>query len=189
MLSQSDPACPRDTADSRFVFSMNETRPRFTFLFFPVDHSLDAHLVDLLSARRRCSDGFATKAAPAKKKRPAGRLRWRDRVLFWDGNLVAKQSAHHAAEESAGATTAAIVAAAATGGQCIELTQPGETAIITSTGGKITIHKTSTRPWTFASSCAAAAGLCSVTDLADATPAITPPVQDGSDPTGMLCGR
>jgi hypothetical protein len=77
----------------------------------------------------------------------------------------------------------------ATGGQCIELTQPGETAIITSTGGKVTIHKTSTPPWTFASNCGAAAGLCSVTDLADATPAITPPVQDGSDPTGMLCGR
>ena len=28
--------------------------------------------------------------------------------------------------------------------QCIELTQPGDTAIITSTGGKITIHKTNT---------------------------------------------
>ena len=77
----------------------------------------------------------------------------------------------------------------ATGGACIELTQPGETAIITSTGnGKVTIHKASTPPWTFASSCGAAAGLCSVTDLADATPAVTP-VQDSSDPTGMLCGR
>jgi hypothetical protein len=77
----------------------------------------------------------------------------------------------------------------ATGGACIELTEPGETAIITSTGnGKVTIHKTSTPPWTFASTCGAAAGLCSVTDLADATPAVTP-VQDSSDPTGTLCGR
>jgi ferric-dicitrate binding protein FerR (iron transport regulator) len=77
----------------------------------------------------------------------------------------------------------------AIGGPCIELTEPGETAIITSTGnGKVTIHKASTPPWTFASNCAAAAGLCSVTDLADATPAVTP-VQDSGDPTGMLCGR
>jgi ferric-dicitrate binding protein FerR (iron transport regulator) len=77
----------------------------------------------------------------------------------------------------------------AIGGPCIELTEPGETAIITSTGnGRNAIHKSSTPPWTFASSCAAAAGLCSVTDLADASPAVTP-VQDSSDPTGILCGR
>jgi hypothetical protein len=66
------------------------------------------------------------------------------------------------------------------GGQCVELTQPGETAIITSAG----IQKTNTPPWTFASSCGAAAGLCAVTNFADATPP-----GDGSDPTGMLCGR
>jgi hypothetical protein len=78
----------------------------------------------------------------------------------------------------------------ATGGQCVELTEPGETAVITSAGnGRSTIHKSSTPPWTFASNCGAAAGLCSVTDLADATPTVTPPVQDNSDPTGMLCGR
>jgi hypothetical protein len=70
------------------------------------------------------------------------------------------------------------------GGQCVELTQPGETAIITSAGGKVTIQKTNTPPWTFASNCGAAAGLCTVTNFADATP-----VDDGSDPTGMLCGR
>ena len=75
------------------------------------------------------------------------------------------------------------------GGQCIELLLPGDTAIITSAGGKITIQKTNAPPWTFAANCAAAAGLCTVTDLADATPTITPPVDDGSDPTGMLCGR
>jgi hypothetical protein len=73
--------------------------------------------------------------------------------------------------------------------QCIQLTQPGDTAIITSTGGRTTIQKTSNPPWTFAATCAAAAGLCSVTDYADATPTVTPPVDDGSDPTGMLCGR
>jgi hypothetical protein len=70
------------------------------------------------------------------------------------------------------------------GGQCVELTQPGETAIIISAGGKVTIQKTNTPPWTFASNCGAAAGLCTVTNFADATPG-----DDGSDPTGMLCGR
>jgi hypothetical protein len=69
--------------------------------------------------------------------------------------------------------------------QCIDLTQPGDTAIISSAGGKITILKTNNPPWTFASTCGAAAGLCSTTRYADATP----PVDDGSDPTGMLCGR
>ena len=69
-------------------------------------------------------------------------------------------------------------------GQCVELTLPGQTAIITSSGGKVTIQKINTPPWTFASNCAAAAGLCTVTNFADATPP-----GDGSDPTGMLCGR
>ena len=73
--------------------------------------------------------------------------------------------------------------------QCIQLTQPGDTAIITSADGKITIKKTNTPPWTFAKTCGAAAGLCSTTQYADATPMVTPPVDDGSDPTGMLCGR
>ena len=75
------------------------------------------------------------------------------------------------------------------GGQCIDLTQPGDTAIITSVNGRVTIQKTNNPPWTFAAACAAAAGLCTVTDYADATPTVTPPVDDGSDPTGMLCGR
>jgi hypothetical protein len=74
------------------------------------------------------------------------------------------------------------------GGQCIDLTQPGDTAVITSTGGRVTIQKTNNPPWTFAATCAAAAGLCTVTDLADATPAVTP-VDDSSDPTAILCGR
>src|SRR5436309_209531 len=45
---------------------------------------------------------------------------------------------------------------------------------------------TTNPPWTFAATCAAAAGLCAVSDFADASPATTPPVDD---PTGMLCGR
>ena len=71
--------------------------------------------------------------------------------------------------------------------QCIDLTKPGDTAIITFADGKYTIQKSSTPPWTFA--CGAAAGLCNTTQYADAAPTITPPVDDGSDPTGMLCGR
>ena len=77
----------------------------------------------------------------------------------------------------------------ATGGPCIELTQPGDTAVITSTGGKVKIQKVNVPPWTFAANCAALAGLCSATNFAQATPVVTPPVDDGSDPTGMLCGR
>ncbi len=73
--------------------------------------------------------------------------------------------------------------------ECIQLTKPGDTAVITVSGGKTTIKKTSTPPWTFAKTCGAAAGLCSTTQYADATPVVTPPVDDGSDPTGMLCGR
>jgi hypothetical protein len=75
-----------------------------------------------------------------------------------------------------------------TSGQCIDLTEPGDTAVITSAGGKITIQKTNTPPWTFAANCAAATGLCAVTQFADAGP-VTPLVDNGGDPTGMLCGR
>src|SRR5712672_1246365 len=41
--------------------------------------------------------------------------------------------------------------------QCIQLTQPGDTAVITSTGGKVSITKTNTPPWTFAANCTASA--------------------------------
>jgi hypothetical protein len=68
--------------------------------------------------------------------------------------------------------------------QCVELTQPGETAIITTTGGRTTITKASSSPWNFAAACAAAAGLCTVTDYADATPPAAPPIDDNG-----LCGR
>lgn len=70
-------------------------------------------------------------------------------------------------------------------GQCVQLTQPGETAVITSTGGKVSIAKSNTPPWTFAANCAASAGLCAVNQYAGASPTITPAVQDD----GMLCGR
>jgi hypothetical protein len=70
--------------------------------------------------------------------------------------------------------------------ECIQLTRPGDTAIITASGGRSTIKKTNNPPWTFAATCSAAAGLCSKTQYADAAPVI---VDDGSDPTGMLCGR
>src|SRR5712664_1774430 len=42
--------------------------------------------------------------------------------------------------------------------QCVQLTQPGDTAVITSTGGKVSITKTNTPPWTFAANCTASAG-------------------------------
>jgi ferric-dicitrate binding protein FerR (iron transport regulator) len=73
--------------------------------------------------------------------------------------------------------------------ECIQLLNPGDTAVITLSGGKTTIKKTNNPPWTFAKSCSAAAGLCSATQYASASPTVTPPVDDGSDPTGMLCGR
>jgi hypothetical protein len=66
--------------------------------------------------------------------------------------------------------------------QCVQLTQPGDTAIITATGnGRAAIKKSNTPSWTFAATCASAAGLCTVNDFADATP--------GVDYTGILCGR
>ena len=65
-------------------------------------------------------------------------------------------------------------------GQCIALTQPGETVVIISTNGKVTTQKLSTPPWSFAANCQAAPGLCTVTQYADATP---------GDPAGMLCGH
>jgi hypothetical protein len=69
--------------------------------------------------------------------------------------------------------------------QCIQLERPGDTAIITSSanGRRSTISKTNTPPWTFAAACASSAGLCTVTDLAQAS--LPPP----SDDPGMLCGR
>ena len=75
----------------------------------------------------------------------------------------------------------------AIGGACIELINPGDTAVITSTGNKTTTKKFGTPPWTFAANCAAAPGLCTVTQYAEAAP--PPPADGGSDDTGALCGR
>jgi hypothetical protein len=69
--------------------------------------------------------------------------------------------------------------------QCIQLTQAGDTAVITVTGGKTTIQKTHGSGWNFAATCALAAGLCAFSSYADASPTFTPPVDDG----GILCGR
>ena len=63
---------------------------------------------------------------------------------------------------------------------------PATPPSLPSSGGKSTIKKTNNPPWTFAATCNAAAGLCSTTQYADASSVI---VDDGSDPTGMLCGR
>lgn len=68
--------------------------------------------------------------------------------------------------------------------QCIQLTKPGDTAIITSVAGSTTIKKTNNSPWTFAQTCSAAAGLCTPTQYASASS-----IDESSDPTGMLCGR
>ena len=71
-------------------------------------------------------------------------------------------------------------------GVCVQLLLPGDSAIITaSSGGKATIQKFNSPPWSFAANCAAAAGLCTVSQYADAA---TPGTfyDDGS---GMLCGR
>ena len=76
----------------------------------------------------------------------------------------------------------------AVGGACTELTHPGDTVVITSTGGKVTTHKSGTPPWSFAANCAALAGLCAVTQYAEAAPPAEPR-DDGGEPTGMLCGR
>jgi hypothetical protein len=65
--------------------------------------------------------------------------------------------------------------------QCIQLTQPGDTAVISLTGGNTTIKKTNTPTWTFAQTCAAASGLCTVNKFASNEP--------GQDFTGILCGR
>jgi hypothetical protein len=72
-------------------------------------------------------------------------------------------------------------------GQCIDLLQPGDTAVITSANGRVAIQKTNNPAWTFAAICGAAAGLCSTTQYADASPANAP--GGGNDPTGVLCGR
>jgi len=76
----------------------------------------------------------------------------------------------------------------AIGGACTELTHPGDTAVITTTGGRNTTKKFGKPPWTFAATCAGAPGLCTVSQYAEA--AQPPPAADnGPGETGALCGR
>jgi hypothetical protein len=73
------------------------------------------------------------------------------------------------------------------GGQCVDLLNPGDTAIITATGGKIQITRSSSPPWTFASACAANSALCSQTMYAEATIPGTPEID--VDFASALCGK
>lgn len=67
--------------------------------------------------------------------------------------------------------------------QCVQLSQAGDTAVITIADGKTTIRKTHNSSWSFASTCAAAAGLCTVSQFADAKPTTV------GDPNSTLCGQ
>jgi hypothetical protein len=69
------------------------------------------------------------------------------------------------------------------GGQFVDLLNPGDTAVITSTGGKIQITRTSSPPWTFASACAGNAALCSQTRFAELAREID------VDFASALCGK
>jgi hypothetical protein len=73
------------------------------------------------------------------------------------------------------------------GGQCVDLLNPGDSAVITSTGGKIQISKVNTPPFTFASACAANSALCSQTTYAQASIPGTPEID--VDFASALCGK
>jgi hypothetical protein len=73
------------------------------------------------------------------------------------------------------------------GGQCVDLLNPGDSAVITSTGGKIQIAKVSTPPFTFAAACAANSALCSQTTFAQASIPGTPEID--VDFASALCGK
>ncbi len=73
------------------------------------------------------------------------------------------------------------------GGQCVDLLNPGDSVVITSTGGKIQLTKTSSPPWTFAGACAANAALCSPTTFAQTTMPGTPEID--VDFASALCGK
>jgi hypothetical protein len=74
------------------------------------------------------------------------------------------------------------------GGQCVDLLNPGDTAVITTaTNGKIQITKASSPPWTFAGACAANAALCGQTTYAELTVPGTPEID--VDFASALCGK
>jgi hypothetical protein len=73
------------------------------------------------------------------------------------------------------------------GRQCVDLLNPGESVVITATGGKIQITKMSSPPWTFAGACAANSALCSRTRYAELTLPGTPEID--VDFASALCGK
>jgi FecR protein len=73
------------------------------------------------------------------------------------------------------------------GGQCVDLLNPGDSAIITLTNGKIQITKTSSPPFSFASACTANPALCSQTRYAELTIPGTPEID--VDFASALCGK
>jgi hypothetical protein len=73
------------------------------------------------------------------------------------------------------------------GRQFVDLLHPGDSVIITATGGKIQITKVSSPPWTFASACAANSALCSRTSYAELTLPGTPAID--VDFASALCGK
>ncbi|HYW65047.1 MAG TPA: FecR family protein [Bradyrhizobium sp.] len=72
-------------------------------------------------------------------------------------------------------------------GQCVDLLNPRDTAIINLTNGKIQIAKTSSPPWTFASACAANSALCSQSSYAELDIPGTPEID--VDLASALCGK
>src|SRR3954451_3967192 len=72
-------------------------------------------------------------------------------------------------------------------GQCVDLLNPGDSAVITLTNGKIQITRTSSPPFTFASVCAANPALCSQTRYAELNLPGTPELD--VDFASALCGK
>jgi hypothetical protein len=72
-------------------------------------------------------------------------------------------------------------------GQCVDLLNPGDSAVITLTNGKIQISKTTSPPWTFASACAANPALCSQTRYAELNLPGAPELD--VDFASALCGK
>src|SRR4051794_29401468 len=72
-------------------------------------------------------------------------------------------------------------------GQCVDLLNPGDTAIITLSNGKIQVGKTSSPPWTFASACVANSALCSQSSYAQLDVPGTPEID--VDLAAALCGK
>ena len=70
--------------------------------------------------------------------------------------------------------------------QCLQLTQPGDTAIITSGGGGSDDQEDQQPALDLCRELQRRGRTLQQTQYADAAPVI---VDDGSDPTGMLCGR